>query len=803
MSPGFTCGAIFALALGIGANTAMFSVVNAVLLNSRPFQHLTRPDRLVVVWEKFSWLNIFTGGRIPVRLSTYRLWKEQNHSFSDLALYSDQSFRLVDSGGLPGGRPEQVGGAAISSNFLPLLGIRPELGRNFTSSETQSGTNKVALLTDSLYQRRFSRDPQILGKLLYTDNRAFRIVGVLPKWFELPAVGEGFDQSKPEVLIPADMNAGPQASQQMYFLVFGRLRPGVSVEQARRQMAMLSQRRQREHPDENLGSTTLVFPLKLEDVSEDLRGSLIMLQIAVGLVLLIACANVANLCLTRAIKREKEIAVRAALGAGRLRIVRQLITESLLLSMVGGLLGLIAAYWVLQFVAHFAPEDTHGFHELRIDPVVLGFTAAVAIVSGLVFGLAPAFHALGQQLNVALNRTARSVGSASNKLRSSLAVFEVAVSLILLLGAGLMIRSMAALMSTDLGFKRAHVLTMETALPESQYKTLEAVANFNRQLLSAVRQVPGITAAAITTGLPMRSVSQSSYNVEGRTRRRGEVIAANWARVSDGYFEALGMRLLRGRTLAAADLMQQNQSVAVVNQSFARTNWPGGDPLGKIILFANEAGKEIRYRIVGVVGNEDQMGPEAGSKPQFYLPGEGLRGPILVVRTAGDPLSLASTVEKQIWRIDKDLPVTKVLSMDQILHDWTAPRRFSMSIMLGFAGVALLLAVVGLYSVLAYSVSLRTREIGIRVALGAQTKDVVRQVVGQGFRFALLGVGIGTIGAFGLARFMQSLVFGVTPTDAVTFVIVPVAMLLIALAASFWPARQASRVDPIEALRSE
>ncbi len=598
-NPGFLWGALFALALGIGANTAMFSVVNAVLLNSRPFQHLKQPDRLVAVWEKFPWLNVFPGGRIPVRLNTYKSWEQQSRSFSGLALYNDQSFQLVDRVGSASGRPENVAGGSISSNFLPLLGIRPELGRNFTPAETQSADSNVAILTDALYQRRFNRDPRIIGKLLYTDTKAFRIVGVLPKWFELPALGQGFDQSKPEVLIPADVNPGVQASQQMYFLVLGRLRPGVSLEQARREMAQLSRRRQAEHPDENLGSSTLVFSLRTEDVSQDLRSSLIMLQIAVGLVLLIACANVANLCLTRAIKREKEIAVRAALGAGRLRIVRQLMTESLLLSLLGGVLGLFMAYGALQFTAHFAPEDTHGFHELAIDPAVLGVTLALVIVSGLIFGLAPAFHALGQQLNAALNRTARSVGGTSNKLRSALAVFEVAISVMLLVGAGLMIRSMAALMSTDLGFQRAHVLTMEIALPETQYKTLESVANFNRQLLSAIRQEPGVKAAAITTGLPMRSISQSSYNLEGRTLRRGEVMAANWARVSDGYFEALGMRLLRGRFLRAADLAAKDQGAAVVNQSFARTNWPGGDALGKVILFNNEAGKQVRYRIVG------------------------------------------------------------------------------------------------------------------------------------------------------------------------------------------------------------
>jgi putative ABC transport system permease protein len=530
---------------------------------------------------------------------------------------------------------------------------------------------------------------------------------------------------------------------------------------------------------------------------------LLVLQVAVGFVLLIACANVGNLLLTRAIRREKEIAVRVALGAGRLRVIRQMLSESLLLSAVGGLGGLALAFWALRAISYFAPEDTHGFHELRIDPAVLLFTFGVTFAAGVLFGLAPSMHALGQEISEVLGRGARSVGGTSNQLRSVLVVCEMALSLVLLIGAGLMIRSLSALMATDMGFQVDHLFTLQVTLPPAKYKTPEEIAVFNDELLNKMRQVPGVQAAGLTTALPMRSVQVSSYELEGRAKAKGgDLLVANQARVSDGYFEAMHSRLIKGRTFQRSEVVAR-QPVAVVSEAFARTNWPGQNPIGKVLICNGEDGKEAHYSVIGIVGDESQMGPDAGSHAEYYLPAKQLEAPILIARTVGDPLAMAGAIKKQVWAIDAREPITSVHSMEEVLHDWAAPRRFNMTVLLYFAGAAFLLAAVGLYSVLAYSVSLRTREIGIRMALGAQPRDVAGFVVSHGVKLALVGIAVGTAVALGLTRFMESLIFGVHATDPVTFVVVAAGMMVIALAASYLPAREAARIDPVEAMRLE
>ncbi len=800
-TPGFTCAAVLALALGIGANTAIFSVVNAVLLDPLPFQSLRDPGRLVMLWGKNPLMTLFPSGRLPVLLPTYRSWQDNSHSFGGMAFYQGSSFDLTAGHGVSNPHPEHVNGAALSSEFLPLLGLHLQFGRNFTAAETQPGEGQVAILTYPLYLRRFAGDTHILGRMLYTQKENYRIIGVLPRNFKLPATMEGFDQPDPEIFVPANLHPGQAAEQNSSGLVYARLRPGVSLAHAQQEMSALCTRQRKSNPGQFTNTDTMVIPLKREDVGPALRRSLLVLQVAVGFVLLIACANVANLLLTRAIKREKEIAVRLALGAGRFRLVRQLITESLLLSFAATGVGLLLAYWSLQAISHFSPEDTHGFHELRLDPLVLAFTCLLALFSGILFGLAPSFHALGQQLNDVLSRTARSVGGSSNRLRGALVILEVALSLILLIGAGLMIRSLSALTSTDLGFRTDHLLTLQLSLAPNRYPKPEQIASFNRELLTSIRSVPGVVSAALTTGLPMRSTNVSTYRIEGGTMKRGEWITSNWVRASQDYFRTLRIPLLRGRAFERPDMQAAAPPVALVNQSFASANWPHQNPLGHIILFDDETGKQARFSIAGVVGNESQMGPDAPANPEFYLPGRQLPNFILVARTAADPLSVVPALEARIWQIDPDQPITNIHSMDEVFHDWTAPRRFNTTILLNFAALALLLAALGLYSVLAYSVKLRTREIGIRVALGAQPKDVVSYVVGQGFRFTLIGIAIGVCGALALTRFLQNLLFGISPTDPATFVCLPILLLAVALAASYWPARQAARIDPADALR--
>jgi putative ABC transport system permease protein len=565
-------------------------------------------------------------------------------------------------------------------------------------------------------------------------------------------------------------------------------------------MNVIAKRLERADPQLNTGMGVHVFPVSVEDVSPVLRTSLLVLQIAVAFVLLIACANVANLLLTRAVRREKEIAVRVAIGAGRMRIIRQMLSESLLLSLFAGAAGLLLALASLRAVSALAPPDTHGFHELRLDPLVLGFTVLVTIGAGLLFGLAPAFHALRQNVNEALSRGARGLGGTSNRLRAALVVCEIALSLVLLIGAGLMVRSLVWLMGTDLGFRSDHLLTMRLSLPSPRYSNAEQVSAFCDRLLESVRQLPGVQAASLTDALPMRTVNESSFRVEGRNPKQLPV--AENAHVRDGYFETLGMRLYKGRTFTWQDVASSH-AVAVVNRTFVRENWPREDAIGKVIIFPDANGKDTRYSIIGIVSDEHQLGPDAISHPEMYFPRRPLRSMLLLVRTAGDPMAMASTVQNQVWNIDKEQPVSDVSSMDSILHEWTAPRRFNMTVLLNFAGIAVLLAAIGLYSVLAYSVSLRTREIGVRVALGAEPRDVALFVARQGFKLVALGVVAGLAGAFAVTRFLQSLIFGVSTTDPSTFVLVTGVLILIATLASYLPARRAARIDPIDALRAE
>ncbi len=802
-SPGFTVAAVFALALGIGANTAIFSVIDAVLLNPLAFRNLKDPGRLVMIWEKNPSLSLFFANHMPVRLRNYQEWKRDSHSFTDLALWGDSNLTLTDEGNAGSAKPEQVEAGAATWNLFPLLGIRPRLGRNFSMAEMQPGKDQVAILSDQLYKSRFNSDPQILGKNLVANGKEYRIIGVLPSRFELPAIWGGFDRKHPQIWTPVNLHPPGDQEEAFNYYVFGRLKPSLTVTQARAEMNVLAQRLAKAVPDKNAGFGINVSTLIEENTGPELRQAVIVLQVAVGFVLLIACANVGNLLLTRAVARDKEIAVRSALGASSFRIARQMISESLLLSLAAAAVGLLLAFWAVRILSALAPEDMFGLHELHIDGTVLLFTVVVAVLAGLLFGLAPASHALKKNINGILNRSSRSLAGSSNRLRSTLAVVEVALALMLLIGAGLMIRSLQSLMNTNLGFQRDRLLIMRITLPDARYKAPEQVAAFDQRLLEGVRQVPGVQSAAITNSLPMKSVNQSSFEIPGRTFKLGAMPVADWARSSDGYFETLRMPVLKGRPFNRQEALSDEPNVVVVNQAFARTFFPREGPLGKVISFADEKGTNTHYRVIGVVPNEHQLGPDNEQHSEIYLPGKHLNNMLLVARTTGDPLALAPAVKKQVWDIDKEQAVTEVGTEEAALREWTAPRRFNMTVLVNFAGLALLLAAVGLYSVLAYSVTLRTREIGIRMALGAQTRDVTRFIVRQGIRMTLVGIAIGLSGALALTRFMQSLLFGVSTMDTMTFLAVPSLLVLIAFAASYLPALRATHIDPVEALRLE
>jgi len=802
-SPGFAAAAVLTLALGIGANTAIFSVINAVLLNSRPLGALREPDRLVMIWEKNPALPGFVAARVTVCLKNYLAWKQQTRSFEGMALYGTTNFALTaraDGGNL---KPQLVSGARASADFFPLLGIQPRLGRGFTAEEMQPGKGGVAIIGDDLYRGRFGGDPRIVGKRVLANGLDYEIVGVLPPGFNLPAMREGFDQNYPEMWIPLSAVSGGQDQEQRSYYVFGRLQRSASLEQVRAEMNVVAERLLQSDPKLNTGFGANVFPLAVEDVNPILRRSLMVLQAAVGFVLLIACANVANLLLTRAVGREREVAIRVALGASRLRMLRQTLTESLLLSGFGGAAGLLLAHWALRLFSGVAPEDTHGFHELRIDPLVLGFTILAAMLAGLLFGLAPALHAVRQSVNQALGRGVRSGGGASNRLRGALVVLEVALSLVLLIGAGLMIRGLGSLLSVDLGFRPDHLLKMRIALPESKYSK-ERTAVFGDRLLEGVRALAGVQSASLAEGVPMQSVAIGPYGLEGVPGKPNQAPLAMISAVREGYFETLGIKLLRGRAFTRQDVTSDRRPApVVVNELFARQNWPNQEAIGKVVLLPDGKGGQSRCSVIGIVASTRQMGPDSESRAEIYLPESEFRTPMLLVRTAGAPLAMLPAIEKQVWEIDKDQPVHDADSMESVLREWTSQRRFTMAVLAAFAGVALVLAGVGLYSVLAYSVSLRTREIGVRVAVGADPRSVARLVVGQGLALTLIGIAVGLAGAFALTRLMASLVFGVSATDPVTFAAVALLLVAVAVAASYLPARRAARIDPMEALRAE
>ncbi len=799
--PGFVAAVVFALALGIGANTVIFSVVNAVILNPLSLSRWRHPDRVLMLWEKNSSLSLMFANHMPVRPQNYRAWKEQQHSFSHLAAWRDEMLTLTDPND---GRhkPEEVEAGLATADLFPLLGIQPRIGRGFTGSDMRHGNDTVAVLSDELYRSRFNSNPHILGATVFASGKPYTIIGVLPPGVALPAIWGGEEQKKPQLWLPLDIHPESHADQASSLFVFGRLKDGVSLDKARAEMRAIEARLAHTELEEG-GFGINVETLSEANTDPSLRRAALMLQIAVAFVLLIACANAGNLLLGRAVGRDKEMAVRTAIGASRWRLFRQTLTESVLLSCGAASLGLLLSFAGVRLLLAMAPPDAFALHELRIDRNVLLFTALLAVVTGVLFGLIPACRSFRENINEILNRSTRGVAGSSNRLRATLVIAEVALSLVLVIGAGLMIRSLAAFMNTDLGFRLDHLLVMRITLPDSTYNTLPKVAAFDNRLLESVRDVSGIRSAAITTALPMKSVSQSSFEIPGRPRDRNKLPVTDWARVSDGYFETLKMRLVEGRTFTRHEAVSADPSVAVVNQAFVNEFFPKEDPLGKQVVFANEHGSNTTYRIVGVVANEHQMGPDNELGAELYLPGQHLDNFLLVARTTGDPLKLANAVKQQVWNIDKDQPVKEVMTEEAALREWSAPRRFNLIVLLVFAGIALALAAMGLYSVLAYTVTLRTREIGVRVAIGAEPKDVARYIMQGGLTLSLAGIGLGVCAALALTRYMSSLIYGVSAFDPLTFISVACLLIAVALIASYMPAIRAAKIDPIEALRIE
>ena len=785
-SPGFTLVAVIALALGIGANTAIFSVVNKVLFQPLPYAD---PDRLMMIREtalpKFPEFSVAPGNFLD--------WQKQNTVFSRMAAYNGVAYILVG-----GSEPERLRANRVTAELFAMLGVKPALGRDFLAEENQEGKGKVAILSHGFWQRRFGGDARIVGQTLTLSGQPYTVVGVMPAGFQFP-------DAATELWVPMAFTA--QETQNHgghYIAAIGTLKPGVPVEQAQASLATIAQRLAEQYPDSNAGWSVKVIPMQ-EYFVRDIKPALLVLLWAVAVVLLIACANVANLLLVRAAARQKEISIRAALGASRGRVVRQLLTESVLLAIVGGVVGLALAYGGLVLLLTLAPEGLPRIKEVAIDKSALGFTFALTMLTGVVFGLVPALQASRPNLNETLKEGGRggSEGRKRQRLRSTLVVVEIAMALVLLVCAGLLIKSFARLQAINPGFNPKNVLVTGIGLPQAKYKEDNQKLAFYNGLLAGISTLPGVQAAGVTQSLPLAGDYILGFYIQGRPPYKpGEGPSTNYYAVSPDYFKAMGIPLLRGRIFNDRDV-EGAPRVAIINETMAKRFFADEDPIGKRIHVTN--GPETFREIVGIVGDVRQYGLDRTPPLQTYEPHmqAAFSGMSLVVRTAGDPTNLSAGVRGQVKTIDKDQPVSNIRTMEQIVSSSVADRRFSMLLLGVFAAVALILAAVGIYGVMAYSVSQRTHEIGIRLALGATARDVLRLVVGQGMLLAIVGVIIGLAASFGVTRWISTMLFGVSTTDVAIFSAIPLLLAAVALVACLVPARRATKVDPIVALRCE
>jgi len=786
---GFTIVAVIALALGIGANSAIFSVVNTVLLRPLPYKN---PERLVMVWEENSKQGF---PHDTPAAANYVDWRDQNHVFEAMAAMTDSSFNLTGVGD-----PERIDGQRVSASLFPLLGVEPQLGRVFRPEDDQPGANQVVMMSYGLWQRRFGGDPGIVGKPLNLNGKSFTVVGVMPRGFQFPS---RYDQ----LWVPIAFDAKEAGNRGAHYLqVIARTKTGITLSQAQTEMTTIATRLQQKYPSTNTSIGAVITALQ-EHVVGRIKPTLLVLLGAVAFVLLIACANVANLLLARAAAREKEIALRLALGASRTRLIRQFLTESVLLASLGGGVGLMLALAGLNMLKSFIPPNISQAQSITIDGKVLIFTVLVSLITGLIFGLAPALQAAHFNLNDTLKESGRDSAASSrgNRIRGFLVICEVAVSLILLIGAGLLINSFLRLRNVDPGFRAEKVLTMTIALPEVKYPDRAHRAIFYDELVRRVETLPGVTSAAVVSDVPLTNSGNSvGVSIEGRPDPAPDRVPIVITRmISSHYFKAMSIPLLKGRELNEGD-KGDSPPVAVISETTARLFWPGGDPLGKRIKVGESTSENQWITVIGVVKDVRQYELGIEPKPQMYLPhaqNEFFDPRALVVRTNVDPLSLAATVRRTVWEIDKDQPVSDISSMEQVVSESVARQRFSMLLLGIFAGLALVLAAVGIYGVMSYAVAQRTHEIGIRMALGAQRSDVLKLTVGQGLRLVSVGVLIGLVAAFILTRAMASLLFGVSPTDSTTFIAISVVLISVAALASYIPALRATKVDPMVALR--
>ena len=780
--PGFTLVAILTLGLGIGANTAIFSVVNAVLLRPLPYKDSAR---LVMVWNNGA--EAAGGDRTPLAIADLQDWRSQNRSFESIGAFQSGSFNYTS-----GEVPEQVRGVGVTANLLALLGVAPQLGQDFQTSDEQVGAERTILISDRFWRSHFGGDKQVVGRRVNLSGVSTTIIGVMPAGLDFPSR---------EIDLWRAMQLEQPTRRGPYFLTgVGRLKPGVKVQQARAESLAMKSTLENYNLDFN------VLPVN-DFIFGDSRPALVALFVAVTLVLLIAAVNVANLTLVRAASRLREISIRTALGASRGRIIRRLLTESLLLAIVGGVFGTLCAFWGVSALVQFAPENLPRVDQIKIDGFVLLWTAVVSLLTGLAFGLVPAWQGSRLNLNQVLRDGSRgSTESAGRRRgRSVLVIAELALAVMLLTGAGLLVKSLWRLQQVALGINPERVLTMQMALRGQQYEKPEQVRELNSRVVEQTRTLPGVRAAALTNSLPPDETEFSSnFTIEGKTPVKDVPQIAYFNLVSTEYFQALGIPLRAGRSFTSSDSSGAPR-VVLINETLRRRFFPGEEPVGKRMNLSI-VGNPDWTQIVGVVGDVKYNGMADDVQPAIYQPIE--QAPIwgfaLILKTdVADPLSLTTAVRNEISKLDPSLPVTKVSTMEQRVATAMAPPRFRTTLIALFAAVALILACVGIYGVISYSVTQRTHEIGIRIALGAQRRNVLKLVLGQGALLAVIGVVLGLGGAFALTRLMASLLFGVTPTDGAIFTLVPLGLTTIALLASYLPARRATKVDPLVALRYE
>ncbi|MGA9770150.1 MAG: ABC transporter permease [Blastocatellia bacterium] len=793
-SSAVTLIAVISLALGIGVNTVIFSVVNAILLKSLPFND---PDRIVLAWGT---LPAEGKQRSQVSATDVDDWRNQNSVFEDVTTYSNWSATLLGDG-----EPERIQGIQVGDGYFSIMKAVPLLGRTFLPEEQQDGKDFVLVLGYGLWQRRFGGDPAVVGQKVNLSGRPYTVVGVLPSDFQpLPA---SLVNSRGDLYRPVNELHDEEQRSSRHLRSIARLKPGVTIEQAQAEMNVIASRLEQQHPSDNTGYGVRLVTLP-EDTVGGLRPTLWMLFGAVAFVLLIACANVGNLLLARSAARQKEITIRRALGAARSRLVRQFLTESIMLALAGGGLGLLLALQGTSLVESLGSQVTPLLVGIRIDSSVLIFTLAVSLLSGIVFGLAPALHVSNPDLNESLKEGGRSsgAGASRNRLQSALVVAEVALALVLLICAGLLIKSVLRLRDVNPGFNSENQLTMNVTLPSAKYPKAPMWVSAYNQMIERIEALPGVQSAGFTSVLPLsNNFDGRSLAVEDYPRPRGEEIDVDLYITTPGYLRTMEIPLLKGRALTEQDT-ENFPFVALINDTMARELWPDQNPVGRRIKFPGSEKQPQPWRtIVGVMGDVKQYGLDRKDPMQIYLPEAQFPTQFmsLVVRTSVDANGLIAAVRDQIQAVDKDQAVYNILTMDQLLADSISLRRFSMLLLIVFAALALTLASVGIYGVISYSVTQRTHEIGVRMALGASHRDIIKLVVGHGMTLTLTGVAFGVGASLLLTRVLESLLFAVSETDPTTFIFIPLTLTMVALLACAVPARRATKVDPMVALRYE